>query len=124
MLPLLLVVQVSLKAGVGYAFVVDGVGGASGRYIFRYCCMVLLHGGADAALFPNPLPWFTCSADSPISQCGLPCSTPSCSITAEDGPVNGQLPPASLMRTPVSVAAVGPSASASGECLECGLCTG
>jgi hypothetical protein len=48
----------------------------------------------------------------------MPCidlSSP-CSITAENGSVNGQLPPASLMRTPVSVATVGPSASASGEC--------
>jgi hypothetical protein len=31
------VVQASLKAGVGYAFVVDGVGGEAGQYTIRYC---------------------------------------------------------------------------------------
>ncbi|KAL4419731.1 hypothetical protein ABPG75_006829 [Micractinium tetrahymenae] len=62
---------VSLKAGVGYAFVVDGVGGASGRY--------------------------------------------SISITASEGAVSGEAPPASLLQATVSVASVGPAASASSE---------
>ena len=63
-------VQASLKAGVGYAFVVDGVGGESGRYTIRYCPMALLLMLCSCPAQPFPL----CPP--------LACPPPPCAIVA------------------------------------------
>lgn len=125
--------QAVLQAGVGYAFVVDGVNGASGQFAIRcvrHARLVQCRPHLNNALtrgyatylstfahLPTSAVRARCEAEwsprptSPHASCPPAPLPPACSITAEAGAVvKGSQPPASLQSASIEVASVGPAA--------------